>query len=54
MNLFFYPARCRLCRRWTWRCLGTRELAVHLYRNTLNLCPASGHRSVAYYTDKGR
>lgn len=51
MLLFFYPSRCRTCRRWTWRCFGTRTLAAHLYRNTFNLCPASGANSIAGYLD---
>jgi len=49
MPWFFYPSRCRLCRRWTWRSIGTRCLAAHLYRNTYNLCPASGAASIARY-----
>jgi len=52
MILFFYPSRCRVCRRWTWRALGTRVYVAHLYRGNDTLCPTSGAASLHTYLNR--
>lgn len=49
MSWFYYPSRCRVCRRWTWRTFGTWTYAAHLYRSNDTLCPASGAASIDTY-----